>query len=169
VLHRTPNLSALLERAKSGDAAQAVKAYLDARGSPHVLVRCGVVKAAQPVLLLHCMALHNLHPHRELAASVELLIEAGADVNAVSDDGCTALMCAIEGSGGCTKVLQVFLQAGADTSVQSTVVSMTVLHKAAAAGPADCCEVLLAGDNGLVHVGDVNGYTAVMYAVCGNC
>jgi hypothetical protein len=33
VPHRTPNLSALLERAKSGDSALAVKAYLDAGGS----------------------------------------------------------------------------------------------------------------------------------------
>jgi hypothetical protein len=37
VPHRTPNLSGLLERAKSGNSAHAVKAYLDAGGLPTAL------------------------------------------------------------------------------------------------------------------------------------
>jgi hypothetical protein len=38
VPHRSPNLSCLLERAQSGDAAQAVKAFLDAGGSADAMV-----------------------------------------------------------------------------------------------------------------------------------
>jgi hypothetical protein len=54
VPHRTRNLSDLLERAKTGASAQAVKAYLDAGGSFRVLVHGKE--------LLHYMALHNAHP-----------------------------------------------------------------------------------------------------------
>jgi hypothetical protein len=34
--------------------------------------------------LLHYMALCNLHPHNELAECVRLLVEAGADINAIA-------------------------------------------------------------------------------------
>jgi hypothetical protein len=56
VPHRIRNLSDLLERAKSGASAQAVKAYLDAGGSSRALVH--------GQKLLHYMALHNAHPQR---------------------------------------------------------------------------------------------------------
>jgi hypothetical protein len=67
VLHRTPNLSALLERAKSGASAQAVKAFLDAGGSPVAVVRCDSNEGELQIALLHCVILANAHPHRELS------------------------------------------------------------------------------------------------------
>eukprot|EP00953_Heterococcus_sp_UTEX-ZZ885_P008098 4862-Heterococcus_DN1.PRE.1 len=85
------NLSALLERAKCGDSSQAVKAYLDAGGSVAAQVRGEGPAAALQVPLLHYMASYNAHPHTELAESVKLLVEAGADIDAkviaASDDG----------------------------------------------------------------------------------
>jgi hypothetical protein len=70
VPHRTPTLSALLERAKSGDAAQAVKAYLDAGGSATALTQGRGVQ----IPLLHIMVVTNAHPHKELAESCLLLV-----------------------------------------------------------------------------------------------
>jgi hypothetical protein len=74
VPHRTPNLSALLERAKSGDAARAVEAYLNAGGAADTLVRHqhGLITLQLP--LLHIMAFTSAHPHKELAESVRLLV-----------------------------------------------------------------------------------------------
>eukprot|EP00953_Heterococcus_sp_UTEX-ZZ885_P034558 17884-Heterococcus_DN1.PRE.3 len=110
VPHRTPNLSALLERAKSGDATQAVEAYLDAGGSAGVLVQAH----GQQMPLLHFMALHNNHPHTELAESVQLLLDAGADINAKSGvDDYTALMRASP-RRCCAAAVQAFLQNGAN-------------------------------------------------------
>jgi hypothetical protein len=63
VPHRTPNLSALLGRAKSGDSRQAVKAYLDAGGSPMALVREHGSRPPLQLPLLHYMAFMNAHPH----------------------------------------------------------------------------------------------------------
>eukprot|EP00953_Heterococcus_sp_UTEX-ZZ885_P003496 2399-Heterococcus_DN1.PRE.7 len=40
--HRTPNLTAFLERAKTGESAQALKAYLDAGGSPMAVLEVSV-------------------------------------------------------------------------------------------------------------------------------
>jgi hypothetical protein len=94
--HRTSNLSSLLERAKGGNAAQAVKAYLHAGGSAKAFVQTEA-PALQQMPLLHHMAFYNLHPHKELCESVRLLIEAGADINAkssVDHRDCTALVCA---------------------------------------------------------------------------
>jgi hypothetical protein len=78
VPHRTPNLSALLERAKIGDSAADVEAYLDAGGLATTLVQGKKLQ----VPLLHAMTCANVHPHRELGESVRLLVAAGADINA---------------------------------------------------------------------------------------
>jgi hypothetical protein len=77
--HRTSNLN-VLEVAKAGDAVQAVKAYLDAGGSPVAIVQARDGAGILP--LLHSMAFTNAHPHRELAESVKLLVAAGVDINA---------------------------------------------------------------------------------------
>jgi ankyrin repeat protein len=162
VPHRTPNLSALLERAKSGDAAQAVKAYLDAGGSADVLVQVN----GQQMSLLLFMALHNSHPHVELAESVSLLVEAGADINAkpgLDGDGYTALMHASQ-RRCCAAALQAFLQNGADVLMTSTRYGVTALHLAAVAGRTDSCELLLARESSLVHMRDVDGHTALIKA-----
>jgi hypothetical protein len=82
VAHRTPNLSTLLQRARTGDSARAVKAYLDAGGSAEaVLAQQAALGVSNNIPLLHNMALTNAHPHSELAESVGLLVAAGADIN----------------------------------------------------------------------------------------
>jgi ankyrin repeat protein len=167
VPHRTPDLSGLLERAKSGKSAQATKAYLDAGGSPAALVLVAGEAFDMQVPLLHSMALTNTHPHRELAESVRLLVAAGADIEASVTDPynleLTALMCAAERTC-CTVVPDVLLQAGADPCVQTTRCCTTSLHIAARLGTAECCEFLLAQASALLELKDDNGWSALMYA-----
>eukprot|EP00953_Heterococcus_sp_UTEX-ZZ885_P011360 6577-Heterococcus_DN1.PRE.2 len=164
VLHRAPNLNALLDGAKSGDSALAVKAYLDAGGSADVLVRKGgTADAEQQIPLLLYMALRNRHPHKELAACLKLLTDAGADISCLGFDGRTALMCACERSCCCTLTI-AFLQNGADVLIGSPSNGKTALHYAAATGHSHNCELLLAKENSLVHVRDATGWTPLMCA-----
>jgi hypothetical protein len=81
VPHRTLQLSALRERAKTGDSAQAVRAYLQAGGSAEVFGRS---KAERMLPLLRYVILNNTHPHREPEESVRLLVEAGTNTNSVT-------------------------------------------------------------------------------------
>jgi Ankyrin repeats (3 copies) len=95
------------------------------------------------------MAVTNAHPHRELAESVRLLVEAGADINATVTDRLgfekTALVWATSKSC-CSKLLEVFLECGADPCVlmRSAQFSATALHVAATVGLSASCELLLA-------------------------
>jgi hypothetical protein len=117
VPHRTPNLSVLLERAKTGDSARAVKGYLDAGGSLAALSQWQDGNHLLQLPLLHAIAFRNAHPHRELTESVRLLIDTGTDINAKAagpdGDERTALMCAAERKC-CAAVADVLLKAGAD-------------------------------------------------------
>jgi Ankyrin repeats (3 copies) len=172
VPHRTPNLSALLERAKSG-SAQAIKAYLDAGGAPMALVEEQRGRLVQLPLLLH-VASTSRHPHRELAESVSLLMEAGAIINMAFTNyagfGFTALICATE-NRCCTAVLEVLLQAGADPCTHSLPERLTALHAAAAAGMPESCELFLAraATGTLLEKRDADGWTALMHAARGGC
>jgi uncharacterized protein len=177
VPHRTPNLSALLERAKTGDSTQALKAYFDAGGTlkAHVEAQAPRGQGAATLLLplLHHVILKNAHPHRELSESVRLLLAAGADINASyadpSGDNPTLLMCAAWRTC-CAKVPEVLLRAGADPCVHSSPMGFTALHQAARAGTLETCELLLArGSDVLLEARDVNDWTALMHAVgCGS-
>jgi ankyrin repeat protein len=163
VPHKTPNLSVLLERAKVG--IQALKAYLDAGGFTDALVHDEGATARQ-LPLLHYMALRNIHPHTELAECVRLLVGAGADINITAGadrDARNALMLASTRSC-CTGVVHVLLQNGADVLASNTK-GITALHVAAASGHKHSCELLLAKQSSSVHVKDVYGFTALMYAV----
>jgi Ankyrin repeats (3 copies) len=167
VPHRTPDLSVLLERAKAGGSSQAVRAYLDAGGSFATPVQ--LQRPGQPLLvpLLHYMAITSAHPHRELAESVQLLVAAGADINAKSaseKDARTALMCAV-GRTCCTAVPDAFLRAGADPCVRCSPTSNTALHVAARIGSAESCDMLLAAAaDELLEATDDSGWTALMHA-----
>jgi uncharacterized protein len=166
VPHRLLNLSVLLERAKSGDAAKAVKAYLDAGGSAACLVHGAGEREAttmQQLPLLHHMVLYNSHPHTELAESVRLLVAAGADINATGADGRAILARAIE-RRCCTEVLQILLQNDVDVMAPRAD-GITALHYAAAAGRVDSCALLLARESSLMHLRDLKGCTALMQAV----
>jgi ankyrin repeat protein len=165
VPHRSSNLSALLEAAKTG-SAQAVRAYLDAGGSPMALVESNGPQSTQHPLLFSLVTT-NAHPHRELAESVRLLVDAGADINAANNDpegiGVTALFLAA-GHGCCPAMLHVLLQAGADPCVCTSLERITALHFAAQLGFAERCEVLLERAGSLLNVRDSSGWTALTYA-----
>jgi ankyrin repeat protein len=165
--HRTPNLNALLERAKTGDSAQAVKTYLEAGGSAAITDTLQGKRCQLQLPLLHSMASTNAHPHRELAESVRMLVDAGADINAVSTDaeevGLTALILAA-GLERCSAVLDILLRAGADPCVHTSSDRMTALHLAAQLGFAERCELLLARAGSLLDMRDSSGWTALTYA-----
>jgi uncharacterized protein len=162
VPHITPNLSALLQRAQSGDAAQAVKSFLDAGGMPMALVQ--VSGEAMP--LLHSMVFTNAHPHRELAESVRLLVAAGANIDApyaYTETLCsTALMCAAVRKC-CTAVPAVLLEAGADPCAPVSG-SATALHRATRQGSTECCKLLLEHEYALLEAKDTAGRTALHHA-----
>jgi ankyrin repeat protein len=151
VSHRTPNLSVLRERAQNGDSARAVKAYLDAGGSPMSLVPVIDGDCTLQLPLLHFMVLFNVHPHKELAESVKLLVEAGADINTLSGphgDQRTVLMCASQ-SNCCAKAVQIFLQHGADILISEASSTMALNHT----------------DASLMQAKRANWWIALMYAV----
>eukprot|EP00953_Heterococcus_sp_UTEX-ZZ885_P006684 4076-Heterococcus_DN1.PRE.1 len=93
--HRAPDFTGLIS-GKDGASAQAVRAYLAAGGSPVAIVQgTGQISMLQ-LPLLHSIAYLNVHPHTNLAESVQLLLDAGADINAATADTqnylCTPLM-----------------------------------------------------------------------------
>jgi ankyrin repeat protein len=124
--------------------------------------------AVLQVPLLHYMASYNPHPHTELAESVKLLVEAGADIDAklIADNGAysTALTCA-NARDCCAEVLRAVLQNGAHVLQQPFPAhANTALHKAAAAGRTENCELLMAAESSLIHVKDADGLIALMHA-----
>jgi ankyrin repeat protein len=122
---------------------------------------------SQLPLLLH-IASTSRHPHRELAESVMLLVDAGADINAVLTNaegvGFTALIRASEST--CCTAVEVLLQAGADPCVLSVPERLTALHAAAAKGMPKSCELLLVkvATGTLLEERDTQSWTALMYA-----
>jgi uncharacterized protein len=146
--------------------------FFDAGGTPAALRQAPPdVTAWQQLPLLHNLVLMNAHPHRELVESVQLLLDAGADINVsyAGDDGvgCTAMMCAAQRKC-CAGVLDVLLQAGADPCARSSPQGMTALHEAAQNGPAESCALLLERADALLEAKDIKGWTALMHAsACG--
>jgi ankyrin repeat protein len=168
VPHRTPSLSALLERAKSGDSARSVKAYLDAGGLATAVVEFQGAAALLSVPLLYNVVATDAHPHRELAESARLLLAAGADIKQndfTGPDGTslTPLMCAVERTC-CTAVQTVLLQANADPCVRSPGTGITALHSAAVAGAVGSCKLLLQRADTLLEERDMYGRTALRCA-----
>eukprot|EP00953_Heterococcus_sp_UTEX-ZZ885_P039199 20105-Heterococcus_DN1.PRE.3 len=127
VPHRAPNLTHLLKRAKGGKLSD-VQQYLDAGGSTNVLVEVPMrqsVKAgdssevSRPTQMLARLTLLSGvagSRHSETAASIKLLLHAGAAVDALSRTTNwerTALMLACSISSNLPAV-QALLQGGAD-------------------------------------------------------
>jgi ankyrin repeat protein len=157
----------LLEEALRGNP-QAVRAYLDAGGSPvaSAHLRLGDITLEKQLPLLHGMAFTSWHPHQELAKSVKLLSEAGADNNApFPEDGNTALL-RVLARRCCSALPDVLLQAGADPYVRSSSPRrITAMHEAAVVGSADTCKLLLERAALLLDAKDAEGWTPLMYAV----
>jgi ankyrin repeat protein len=167
VPHRTPDLSSLLESARTGGSTQAAEAYRNAGGSPAALVDLPRATGVQRLPLMHSIALTSSHPHTHLAACVELLVAAGADMNSTCSGGAnemhTTVIIAAE-RGCCIKPLQVFLRNGADPSLCCAKDRVTALHKAAGSGLAAHCQLLL--DSGShVDAMEARGDTALTHAV----
>jgi len=97
---------------------------------------------------------------------VRLLLEAGADANARSDDGRTPLMVA-EGRHGSSAVVKLLLDHGADPSAKSPYIfgPRTPLSEAACAGDADVVRILIERGADAKQA----GYLALFYAAKSNC
>jgi ankyrin repeat protein len=81
------------------------------------------------------------------AHSLELLLDAGASIEAKTREGLTALLAAA--AGGFQRCIAMLLARGADVTVQG-VLGLTPLHFAAERGAIGCCQLLLAATNGTV-------------------
>jgi ankyrin repeat protein len=170
-VHTAPSLSTLLERAKTGDSALVVQAYLDAGGLATEVVDLRYTNGdVLRVPLLHSMIVRNAHPHRKLAESVGLLVAAGANINAKCSNGygedCTALMYALERKC-CTRVLAALLQSGADPCMRSLPTGTTALHIAALRGLPESCKLLLTRAGTASEVRDALGRTPLTHAASG--
>jgi ankyrin repeat protein len=111
--------------------------------------------------------MYNAHPHTELSESVRLLVEAGAEIDAMAgphNNRRNPLMCASTRKC-CNKVLQVFLEHGADVFLPCPGYGRTPLHWAAGFGRTDSCELLLEYESSLMHARDSDDSTALLCAV----
>jgi ankyrin repeat protein len=162
---KLPTLSALLHSTRTAASAQAVRTYLAIGGSCNALLphEYGKQGKQMQLPLLHHMACIGVHPHTELAECVQLLVAAGADINAADSDDRTAVMHAA-GKPCCAAVLDAFLRAGADPCVRSSLCGSTALHVAALIGLPASCELLLASADSLLEARDASGWTALTQA-----
>eukprot|EP00953_Heterococcus_sp_UTEX-ZZ885_P030945 16300-Heterococcus_DN1.PRE.1 len=152
VPHRSPNLSCLLDKAKSGDSIDDVRAYLGAGGSAKSLVELPI--GGYKVSLLNYMALRNAHPHKDLARSVQLLVAVGADINAASTGPLNGADPSIHwrtiggaalhmvASDGCTEKFKLLLDSAPDVVDATSACGSTPLALAASQGYAPLVELL---------------------------
>eukprot|EP00953_Heterococcus_sp_UTEX-ZZ885_P029384 15599-Heterococcus_DN1.PRE.2 len=138
VPHAAPELATLLKRAAGGKLSD-VQQYLNAGGSPNVLEPMEKLGLAP---LLSAVAVTR---HKEAAASIKLLLQAGASVDATSSSAGiwerTALMVACSVSDD-LKTVQALLAGGADPCYQAGSDGITALHLAATVGCTDVCREL---------------------------
>jgi ankyrin repeat protein len=158
VLHKTPALGKLLERARTV-APATVRAYLSAGGSASALVE---LSPDVQVPLLHAIFLFGHDNHRELAESVDMLVSAGADIDCTSTGFCgNTNMWACRNIHCCMEPLQALLKAGAAVH-QSTQKGATAVMIAASGGNLKAVEVLLEHGADPFAV-DADGSDAVYY------
>jgi uncharacterized protein len=134
--HRSPNLSRLLERAKLGFARD-VKSFLDAGGSTTAVARLCLAGQMKDLPLLFAIIYSHSHcaPQTEVAESIELLVKAGAPVDAWANcEGAehTAVMKAAL-CPCCPLLLKTLLQLGADPCLLTPADGLAALHMAASA------------------------------------
>jgi hypothetical protein len=153
VPHRTPNLSALLERANDGASAQAVRAYINAGGSPVALIGLQGARHLLQLPLLHYMAFI----HTEC---VQLLVAAGTDINARFTDPDGLVSTAVQADS--TAEAELLLQYGADMTITDKL-GQNGLFSAAALGLVHMLELFV--KRGLdVHALDARDFTVLMVA-----
>jgi ankyrin repeat protein len=160
VPHRAPNLTDLLERAAKGKPSN-VQQYLSKGGSANVLVKVLVTKVfdrAQSTDVPHSTQQLELVPlllsvaesgHSEAAASINLLLQAGAAVDATTSNSVaertTLMLCSFSGN---LISVQALLQGGADPCYQASSDGVSALHLAASAGQIEICRVLNTASSG---------------------
>eukprot|EP00953_Heterococcus_sp_UTEX-ZZ885_P037182 19119-Heterococcus_DN1.PRE.4 len=143
---RSPQLTKLLEAAQTC-SLEPVKRFLAAGGEPDALVELpfddGTLVLAPLIrraIMTHQIAQDPAMHH----ASLELLLQAGAKVNALCKDANglehTSLMAACRGSC-CIAPVRILLAHGADPALQTST-GCTALHIAARAGRLECCKLL---------------------------
>jgi ankyrin repeat protein len=99
-------------------------------------------------------------------AHVKELIQQGANVNALDDNGDAPLvMAAYEGHN---EILKLLLEAGADVSAVDPGMKATALHAAAYAGRTEAAKLLIAHHIDIDKQGPYNGYTALHDALWQN-
>jgi Ankyrin repeats (many copies) len=181
--HRAPNLTDLLECAKGGKLSD-VQEYLSAGGSANVLVEVLIQQVVTMPMRDSVSALigdqHTaplitrvaLSKHSDAAASIQLLLTAGAAVDAVANGTASGILertalvlCAVSGNLNSVPAL---LQGGANPCHQASGDGMTALHFAAAHGHLDICRALHTACSGraleLVGKGDRMSATPLIAA-----
>jgi ankyrin repeat protein len=166
VQHRTPDLAALLDKAKDCELAP-LKRFLAAGGQPDAMAlwRCPDGSRYSATLLLKAI---GSKPVADFRSSIELLMNAGAKVNAFAVNADTGekwslLMCACQVSFT-EEPLKFLLQHGADACLQLPNSGLTALHTAATNGYTYKCKLLLDADRRTLELRVGDGRTAVFEA-----
>jgi ankyrin repeat protein len=153
--HRRSHLAKLLDAARTCKLVP-LKRYLSAGGTANAIVDINLKNDIRTyrVPLLHSAVIFH-HYSAEYRGSAELLLNAGAEVDAVDYNlgGCdrTALLWAAVRSC-CDDQVKLLLQRGADPCWQSIADGTTALHAAAAHGELTKCELLLASNGRALHL-----------------
>jgi ankyrin repeat protein len=146
-----PNDLRLVEAVRNRDAVRA-QTLLAERADPNVRQPDGAT------------ALHWAAQWDDVA-TVDLLIRAGAEINATNDYGVTPLAVACQnGSSTSATVVEKLLKAGANPNA-ALPSGETVLMTASFAGNADAVKALLAGGANVNAAETAKGQTALMWAV----
>jgi ankyrin len=164
VPHSNPELAALLQRA-AVSGVSVMRQCLSSNGSTAVTVQ--VTNDGRSITApLLAAVIHNHHP--EAASVIDVLLKAGADVEAfyTNFDGKerNALMAAAS-CACCRSPLERLLQGGANACARSRSDGVTALHTAAQSGRVDKCNLVLAASAGkLLELKDQWGNTPLLTA-----
>jgi Ankyrin repeats (3 copies) len=164
-IHRTPQLSALLQAAGSGNVV-AVQHYLAGGGRPEATT---TFRAAGHTFTAPLLIAATIQHHGTSQGSMQLLLDAGAspDADFITPNGetRTALMMA-SSSDCCTAPTQLLLQHGANPCAQAKDEGCTALQLSALRGnPAKCALLLNAkGGERALHLQDSYGWTPIYSA-----
>jgi ankyrin repeat protein len=170
VLHRSPELARLLEAAKTC-SLEPVRRFLAAGGLPDTMVEVEYVDGTSTLapLIFRAIAVHHSAQGPALHHSLELLLQAGANADAICTDADgreqIALMAACR-VPCCIAPVRHLLAHGADPALQTST-GQAALHSAARAGRLECCKLLLGADGCEPDVRECTGETPLVCAVRG--
>ena len=105
-------------------------------------------------------ALQVAAKNRTSVDTISVLLQYGADPNALDSNGCTCLHTSVS-----PRVISVLLRAGADPNLKTKKHGMTALHYAAKRDDGDVVCSLLADERTRVNEKNEDGHTAYVYVV----